>query len=106
MPAGEHYYFVIEVVLLEFLDYLLGKFRQERHVVLRIDNERAARPALRQLRVLVMHSGRVNADTWRITAGIVVNVGHHRANCAAEFRTHIRPIQYPGFRLVWAIATI
>src|ERR1039458_3891308 len=33
MPAGQHDDLVIQFVLLEFLDHLLGKFRQKRHVV-------------------------------------------------------------------------
>ena len=34
MPAGQHDDFVIQFVLLEFLDHLLGKFRREPHVAL------------------------------------------------------------------------
>ena len=45
MPAGQHDNFVLEVVLLEFLDYLLRKLWQKGHVVFRVDNQGAALPA-------------------------------------------------------------
>src|SRR5260221_3260391 len=51
MPAWEHYDFVIQVVFLELLDHLFGKFRQERHVVLRIDDERPSRPTRKLIEV-------------------------------------------------------
>jgi hypothetical protein len=40
-----------------------------------------------------MHGGRVNTDTWRIAAGLVVDIGHHRdelANLATKFWTHVQ----------------
>src|ERR1700731_4873900 len=51
MPAGQHDDLVIELVLFEFLDYLLRKFRQKWHVVLRINNERAAWPTRKLIEV-------------------------------------------------------
>src|SRR6202142_4449361 len=45
MPARQHDDLVIQIVLREFPDHLLGKLRQKCHVVLRIDNQRASRPA-------------------------------------------------------------
>src|SRR5450759_2508776 len=51
MPAGQHDDFMIQFVLLEFLDHLLRKLRQERHVILRINNERPARPARKLIEV-------------------------------------------------------
>ena len=51
MAAGQHDGFVIQVMPFEFLDYLLGEFGQERHVVFRINDERAARPARKLVEV-------------------------------------------------------